>query len=226
MNICIIPARGGSKRIPKKNIIDFHGKPLIAYTIEAAINSGLFKDNIYISSDSRDILKVTDGYKGVKAIKRPKNISGDRAVLQDAVIHLLNNINAKNSDYLCMLQPNCPLRFGDDIRESYKIIKKGNANCLVSVVDYCWLKPFWAVQEKNGKLDFFFGRKYLVDSKKLPQNIYCPSGAVIWVKISNFLIEKKFYGKNLVKYEIPFERGVDIDTYKDLELARKLYKII
>lgn len=220
-NICIIPARGGSKRIPKKNIIDFHGKPLIAYTIEAAINSGLFMDNVYISSDSPDILREADKYKDIQKIVRPGNISGDGATLEDAAIHLLSNARAEKFDYLCLLMPNCPLRTSEDILASYKIIKKNKANCLMSVVDYCWLYPFWALEEKNKRLDFFFGKKYLVDSKKLPKNIYCPSGAVRWVKISNFLKEKKFYGKDLVKYEIPFERGVDIDTYKDLELAKK-----
>jgi CMP-N-acetylneuraminic acid synthetase len=120
--------------------------------------------------------------------------------------------------------PNCPLRVSKDILASYKIIKNTKANCLISVVDYHWLYPFWAMQERNKRLDFFFGKKYLIDSKNLPQNIYCPSGAVRWVKVNNFLREKKFYGKSLVKYEIPFERGVDIDTYKDFELAKNFYK--
>ncbi|MBI3046056.1 MAG: acylneuraminate cytidylyltransferase family protein [Candidatus Harrisonbacteria bacterium] len=222
-NICLIPARGGSKRIPKKNIVDFHGKPMIAHTIEAAIKSGLFGDSIYISSDSEEILNAADSYKGVKKILRPAEISGDKASLEDVTAHLLKNVKTK-FDYLCLLMPNCPLRNSEDVKKSYEILRKLKKNCLMSVVDYYWLYPFWALEEKNGRLDFFFGKKYLVDSKKLPK-VYCPSGAVRWVKVANFLKEKKYYGKDLGKYVIPFERSVDIDTFEDLELAKKLFKI-
>ena len=225
-NICIIPARGGSKRIPKKNIVDFYGKPLIAHTIEAAVKANLFGDDIYVSSDSEEILATVDNYKdkGVKKILRPASLSGDNATLEDASIHLLETVD-KDFDYLCMLMPNCPLRNEEDIKASFKLIVKNKVNTLMSVTDHYWLEPFWALEEKDGSLDFFFGRKYLTDSKKLPK-VYCPSGAVRWVKANNFLKEKKYYGKDLIKYVIPFERGADIDTYDDLELAKKLYKIL
>ena len=228
-NICIIPARGGSKRVPNKNIIDLGGKPLIAHTIEAAIHSGLFGNNIYVSSDSEKILKVADKYPGVQKIKRPKNISGDKASLVDAVLHLLKNTGSKNDDgkfdNLCMLPANCPLRNALDIKNAHLTFGKTGTNTLMSVVAYHWFYPFWALQEKDAHLDFYFGKKYLKDSKLLPKNIYCPIGAIYWVKIANFLREKKFYGKDLVKYEIPFERSVDIDTFEDLEMARKFYRL-
>jgi N-acylneuraminate cytidylyltransferase len=124
-----------------------------------------------------------------------------------------------------MLMPNCPLRNEVDIKESFKLIVDKKVNTLMSVIDYYWLYPFWALEEKNGCLDLFFGKKYLIDSKKLPK-VYCPSGAVRWVKVDNFLKEKKYYGKDLAKYVIPFERSVDIDNFEDLELAKKLYKIV
>ena len=222
-NICLIPARGGSKRIPEKNMIDFFGKPLIAYTISAAKRSKLFGTDIYVSSDDEEILKIAKHY-GVKALKRPAEISGDRASLEEATIHLLNSLD-KKFDYLCLLLPNCPLRAAEDIRQSWKIILKTKADCLMSVLEYYWLNPFWVMREKNDRLSMFFGKKYLIDSKKLPKNVYCPTGAVRWVKVNNFLKEKKYYGKNLAKYVIPFERGADIDDYGDLALAKKLYKL-
>jgi len=223
-NICLIPARGGSKRIPKKNIIDFCGKPLIAHTIEVAMKSKLFKE-IYISSDSEEILKISSRYK-VQQIKRPTKLASSNALLENVTLHLLNNI-PDNFDYLCLLMPNCPLRLQKDIKKSYQKLIKSKANCLMSVVDYHWLNPFWAMQEKNNHLKMLFGNKYFVNNfQKLPQDVYCPTGVVRWVKISNFLKEKKYYGKDLIKYEVPFERAVDIDTYKDLELAKKFYKIL
>ena len=224
-NICLIPVRGGSKRVPKKNIVDFYGKPLITYTIEVAVKSNIFESNIYVSSDSEDILNIANSYDNVQKILRPKKISGDNATLIEVMIYFLKNIEQK-FDYLCLLQANCPLRNAEDIKKSYDIILKSNANCLLSVVDYYWLYPFRALEEKDGYLQHFFSEKYAKDSKKFPKNIYCPTGAITWVKISSFLKEKKIYGKKLIKYEIPFERSVDIDTYKDLELAKKIYKII
>lgn len=223
-NICIIPARGGSVRIPKKNIIDFFGKPLLAYTIEAAKRSKLFGNNIYVSSDDKEILKISSRFNNIKTIVRPQELCQDKATLEGVVLHALDVVD-KKFDYLCLLMPNCPFRNAADIRDSRQFLIKSKANCLMSVVDYYWLHPFWALQEKDNDLKFFFGNKYLVDSKKLPSPLYCPTGAVRWVKVVNFLKEKKFYGKNLKKYEIPFERSVDIDTYKDLVLAKKLFKI-
>lgn len=222
-NICIIPARGGSKRIPNKNIVDFHGKPLLAYATAAAKQSRLFGKNIYVSSDSPQILKLAKKF-GVQAIKRPKRLASDSATLEDTAIHLLKTLNTK-FDYLCQLMPNCPLRSAADVRKSFAIIKKSKTGSVISVTAYNFLYPFWAMEEKNGLLKFIFGKKYVVDSKKLTRNVYCPSGAVWWVKVKNFLKEKKFYGRKIAKYEMPLERAVDIDTYEDLRLAEKLWKI-
>lgn len=224
MNICLIPARGGSKRIPRKNIIDFHGKPLIAYTIEAAVKSGLFGEHIYVSSDSEEILQVAASY-GAKAIRRPADISGDEATLESATIHLLNEVSSDNFENLCLMMANCPLRTAEDVAGSYKQFVESGANTLMSVMPYGWLYPFWALQEQDGKLTPFF-KEFFVDSKSLPKDIYCPSGAIRWVKVDNFLSEKKYYGQNLAKYILPFERGADIDTYEDLELAKKLYPLV
>lgn len=224
-NICLIPARGGSKRIPKKNIVDFHGKPLLFYTIQAAKNSGLFGDNIYVSSDSEEILKVASS-NGVKALKRPAEFSGDTASLEGVTNHLIREVGLSSFDHLCLMMPNCPLRTGEDVAASYSSLIEAKSNCLMSVLKYEWLYPFWALQEKNGTLSPFFGKKYFIDSKLLPKDIYCPSGAIRWVRISNFVKEKTYYGKRLTKYVLPFERGADIDTYEDLELAKKLYPLV
>ena len=222
-NICIIPARGGSKRVPKKNIVNFHGRPLLAYTIEAAVKSRLFGRHIYVSSDADDILRVAKKY-GAQPIKRPSDIAGDHASLEDVATHLLSNIDLK-FDNLCLLMPNFPLRNAVDVKESYKTFLEAKADCLMTVTDYQWLTPFWATQERQGIIHFFFGRKYLIDSKLLPKNIYALADAVRWVRLANFLKEKKFHGKKVIKHEIPFERSIEIDDYKNLELAKKLYKI-
>lgn len=224
--VCIIPARGGSKRVPKKNIIDLMGKPLLAYSVEAAKNSGMFGEHIYVSSDSDEILSVGERY-GAKPIRRPEEHSHDTAGLEGVTLHFLSEVGAENFDHLCMLMPACPLRTGEDIAESHKQFLEKGGSCLMSVIDYQWLHPFWALQEnEDGGLDWFFGKKYLIDSKLLPQHVYCPSGAVRWVEVQTFLQEKAFYGKKVTKYVIPFERGVDIDTFADLEMAKKFHPLV
>ena len=225
-NICIIPARGGSKRLPKKNIVDFFGKPLLAYTIEAALGSKLFGNDIYVSSDAEEILAVARAYPGIQCVKRPQAISGDEATLEDACLHLLDSLPERQFELLALLMPNCPLRTSEDVVASHRQFCGADAQCMISVIDYHWLYPFWALQETNNRLTHFFGKQYLIDSKNLPQDVYCPSGAVWWVRVDNFRKEKKFYGAELMKYEIPFERGVDIDTHRNLALAKKFHPLV
>ncbi len=224
MNICLIPARGGSKRIPKKNIVDFMGKPLIAYTIEAAKESGVFGEHIYVSSDSDEILEVAKQY-GAQAVKRPEEHATDTAGLDGVTLHLLETVGADKFDSLCMLMPNCPLRTAEDIKNSFKEFCDTKAKSMMSVLDYQWLYPFWALVERNNTLEFFFGKEYLTDSKNLPK-VYCPSGAIRWVNVPNYLVEKAYYGKEISKFILPFEHGIDIDTYEDLEMAKKLYPLV
>ncbi|MSR71060.1 MAG: acylneuraminate cytidylyltransferase family protein [Candidatus Taylorbacteria bacterium] len=221
-NICIIPARGGSGRIPKKNIIDFHGKPLIAYTIEAALQSKLFGEHVYVSSDSEEILAVAKQY-GAKCMLRPQKIAQDDSPMEKTIFHTLDEVK-EDFDYVCMLFPNFPLRTEDEIISSFDELRKQNANALMTVTDFQWLTPFWAMHEGKNGLDFFFGRKYLIDSKKLPK-VYALADAVRWLSVPYFKKVKKFYGKGVIKFEIPFERSIEIDDYKNLELAKKLYHI-
>ncbi len=225
-NICLIPARGGSQRVLQKNIVDFHGKPLLGYTIEAALGSGLFGEHIYVSSDSDTILQAAVSYPGVKIVRRPSELSEDGASLESVTLHLLREVASAEFADLCLLMPSCPLRTEEDVRASYEQFMKSGAACLMSVSAYNWLYPLWALQERDGELLPFFGKEYFTASKLLPQNVYCPSGAVRWVRVENFLEEKSYYGKGLAKFVLPFERGADIDTYEDLELAKKLYPLV
>ena len=123
-----------------------------------------------------------------------------------------------------MLFPVFPLRTYEEIVGSFNEIVKLKANALMTVTDYQWLTPFWAMHEGPEGLDFFFGRKYLIDSKKLPK-VFALADAVRWLAYPNFIKEKKFYGKDVKHFVIPFERSIEIDTYEDLELAKKLFTI-
>ena len=147
---CIILARGGSKGIPKKNIIDFCGKPLIAWTILQALGAKEVTD-VWVSSDSDEILEVGEKY-GAQSIKRPTEISGDTATSESGWLHALEVIEEKttNLDWILAPQVTSPLRSTDDIRNGLEIVKSGKFGSLFS----CSIAEdlfFW--EESSGNLD-------------------------------------------------------------------------
>jgi len=151
--LALIPARGGSKGIPGKNIKKFNNKPLIYWTINNCLNNHLI-DDVYVSSDSEDILNIAIKYKA-KIIKRPKNISGDKASSESAVLHAINNIN-KKYDYVVLVEPTNPLKKNEDIDRALKKMKKENLDSLFSatqLIDFM----FW---KKDNKIYKSFNYNY------------------------------------------------------------------
>ena len=137
MNIvCIIPARGDSKEIVDKNIIDFCGKPLLAWSIEQALSSSYIK-SIYVSSDSNQILSISERY-GARSIKRPKEIARDESTSEEALIHAITQIEKNTNeriDFVVFLQGTSPLRDSSDIDSAIDIFIKDNLDSLFSVCD-------------------------------------------------------------------------------------------
>ena len=121
MNIAIIPARGGSKRIPLKNIKDFNGKPIIAYSIEKAIESGLF-DKVVVSTDSEKIAKVAEDFGAEIPFLRPPEISDDFTNINKVISHTLNNIDTDNYNFACCIFATSPLLMIKDLKKSYELI--------------------------------------------------------------------------------------------------------
>lgn len=212
-NLCIIPARGGSKRLKDKNIYPLLGKPLITYTIESALKTLLF-NRIIVSTDSEKIKKISEKYK-VEVIKRPKKLSGDKVKTESVIFHVLKKIK-EEFDYIFLLQPTSPLRDAEDIRKAFKKIKKEKADFLVSVTDF--EKPFtWAIVKKGKYYDFYF-------QKNFRKKLYLPNGAIFIARYKSFLKEKTFYGKKLTIYYMPKKKSVDIDTIYDLKYAEVILK--
>lgn len=212
--LCIIPARGSSKRLKNKNIYPLLGKPLILYTIEEALKSGIF-EKIVVSTDSEEIKKISLE-KGIIVIERPKKLSGDRAKTISAVFHVLKKLK-EEFDYIFLLQPTSPLRDKEDILRAFDKMKREKADFLVSVTDF--EKPFkWAIYKKNKFFDFYF-------SKKFRKKLFIPNGAIFIAKYKALLKEKTFYGKKLTIYYMPKEKSVDIDTLYDLKYTEIILKL-
>ncbi len=222
--IALIPARGGSKRIPNKNIVPFFGHPLLAYTIAAAINSYLF-DKVIVSTDDPLIATIAQWYNA-EYLLRPSNLATDRASLVDVANHLLDNLEQQNIpvDALCQLMPNCPLKTSQDIIKHYNLFNSNQRSFQISVVNYRGVYPHWALQKnERGEGNWVFGSQYLIPSQELGK-VYCPTGAIWWVKAQDFKKQKAFYGNPFYLELIDANRGIDIDEKEDLELAEILVR--
>lgn len=215
-NIAIIPARGGSKSIPRKSIIDFAGKPLLAWTIEQAIASS-FIDEVYVTSDSKDILKIAADY-GAKIIQRPRNISSDTASSESALLHALSQLR-ENIDYIVFLQATSPLRKSDDIDNAIRKIIKDKADSLLSLTEaqeFVWRKS-------KGKINSVtFDYKNRRRHQEL-EKIYYENGSIYVFKPKILQKYKNRLGGKITEYIMqPWQRA-DIDDYLSFEWCQWLY---
>ncbi len=219
--IAVIPARGGSKRIPGKNIHPLAGKPLIAYSIEAALGSELF-DRVIVSTDDEEIADVARLSGAEVPFLRSSQISDDMTPVSVVTADALERLDPDGSEYcvVAQLMPNCPLRTAQDVVSSQKQFIETGADSQISVVRYGWQNPWWAMKRSPGsfELEALFPREMTARSQDLPE-LFCPTGAIWWGKTSVIRQQKTFHIPTRSGWEIPWERGIDIDTLDDLELA-------
>lgn len=222
--IAVIPARGGSKRIPKKNIIDFMGKPLIAWTIEAALKAKLF-DRIVISTDSIEISDVGKEY-GIEVPFLRNSKNDDVSSVSEATLVAIEQAEAfynEKYDVVVQLMANAPLRDENDIRTQYEYFVKSNNAFQVSSFKFGWMNPWWAFKIKSdGDYEWMLKEGFGKRSQDL-DDLYCPTG-VIWIaKVEQLKRNQSFYGPGMSFCEINWKHAVDIDNYEDLEFAKALY---
>lgn len=221
--IAVIPARGGSKRIPKKNIKPLLGKPMIGYTIEAALESGLFQ-RVIVSTDSPEIAKVSEQLGAEVPFMREPAIADDITPVSAATLDALNKVDPEGNkyDYICQLMANCPMRDADDIRSSFSNLKKHKAGAQISVTKYGWLNPWWAMEMDSGKpLKPVFEAKLKERSQDLAP-LFCPTGAVWWATCNTLRQEGTFHTKDKIGFELNWKNAVDIDDYEDWDMAEFL----
>ena len=222
--IAVITARSGSKGLKDKNILDLAGKPLIAWTIEAAIESAQF-ERIIVSTDSPTYKAISEKF-GAEVIMRDKELASDSASSFDVLKNLLEKHIKIDFDYFVLLQPTSPLRNGKHIREacsafetkfdeynfSASVSKSKYSNDLIKTIE-------GDLSMKNFDADFS-------DYKRQSFDFYHPNGAIFMAKPSEYLKQKHFFGRKSLAYIMNEEDSVDIDSVIDLELARLLiYKM-
>ncbi len=219
-NIAIIPARSGSKRIPDKNIIDFWGKPMIAWTIEAAIKSNKFS-RVLVSTDSEKIAKIARDF-GAEVPFLRKSFSDDISPVSVATTHALEQAEAnwkQEFSHVVQLMANCPLRTSRDISNALKSFSKGNRNFQISCFKFGWMNPWWSFRlGKFGDATPMFPEKKTYRSQDL-EDLYCPTGSIWIAKAKRLKETQNFYSTETVFEPINWKSAVDIDDYEDLEFA-------
>lgn len=214
--LCIIPARGGSKRIPHKNIIPLCGKPLISYSIECAKKIKIF-EKIIVSTDDNNIAQISLKYGGEVPFLRPENISADDSTPISLITHVLKYFNNDRFDAVVYLQPTSPLRTENQIQDCLKLFEETNADTLTTVKkveDH----PYWTMTIQNGELNPFFTKNHIqLDRKQLP-DCYIENGAIYIIKIDT-INKGLFYGKKVIPFIMDRKTSLDIDNPDDLLLA-------
>ena len=218
--LAIIPARGGSKRLPNKNILDLNGKPLIAWSIEAAKKLKKI-DDIVVTSDSEKILNIAKEYN-VKAIKRPDFLASDTATTFDAIKHAIVTLDDKY-EYIVLLQPTSPLRNEKHIDGAIELLEKKNADAVISV---CEMEhsPLWSnTLPENLDMSNFLRDEVKNKRSQDLDKYYRLNGAIYICKTDRLLKEKTFFIKDKIyAYIMDRKSSVDIDDKIDFKLAKVL----
>jgi CMP-N-acetylneuraminic acid synthetase len=218
--IAIIPARGGSKRIPKKNIINFQGQPMISWTIQAALDSGCFEE-VLVSTDSEEIANIAIIAGASVPFLRNEN-ADDFVPVSHATISALKQAETHwqtNFSEVVQLMPNCPLRNAEHIRDAIRHFIEQKIDYQISCFRFGWMNPWWAVS-----LDDDFLPKHIFSDAKMKRSqdldqLYCPSGA-IWIARRDSLLEAEtFYGPGHRFFPMKWEAAVDIDDMDDYRMA-------
>ena len=211
----IIPARGGSKRIPNKNIKDFSGKPLIAWTIEAAKKS-IYIDKLILSSDNLDIIDVAKKYDCEVPFIRDSKLARDNTTCFDVIVDIINKF--PDYDYIIILQPTSPLRTTEDIDNAVELCLNNLYKSCVSVTEVNQNPNLMYSINTKGKLDKFSSEQVCLISQNLSK-LYHLNGAIYLNKISNLMKFKEFVNRESVAFIMPEERSIDIDTEFDFKIA-------
>lgn len=223
ISLAVIPARGGSRRIPRKNIVDFRGRPLIAWTIEAARESGCFAD-VLVSTDDAEIAEIARSCGAAAPFLR-RNNSDDQAPSSLATIEAL----AQYADWsggmpavVAQLLPTCPLRGASLVRDAFADFAAHDADFLLSCTDFGPLNPWWAATlDADGCPRPLFPEAMTKRSQDLPP-VFMPSGAIWLARVPALLAARSFYGPGHRYWPMDWLAGFDIDTPEDLAIARAL----
>lgn len=223
--IAIITARGGSKRIPKKNIKEFYGKPMLAYAIEAAKGAEIF-DEVMVSTDSEEIAEVAKKYGASVPFMRSEKTSNDFATTYDVLEEVLAEYKKSGQEFdsVCCIYPCVPFLSAKSLKDAYKTMKKAEVDAIQPVCSYP-APVEWAMRLKDGLLFPDAPEKLKIRSQDL-QNAYFDAGMFYFCKTEVLLREKTLVPAKTAGYVIDESECQDIDTPDDWKMAEIKYKML
>lgn len=219
--LCVIPARRGSKRVPLKNLRRLHGKPMLAYTVQAASGSGIFAD-VFVSTEDPEIAEVASSL-GAIVHRRPEALAGDLVSATDVCLDVEESLRAAGNvhDVIVCLQPTSPLRNAEDVRNSWERFVESRADYLVSTTPIDPHYFHWALIQRQHGWGMYFEDQYLQERPLLPA-VHRPNGAIKIGRVGPLRSTRNFFGAPLGTYPMPDERSVHVGEPLDFELAEFL----
>ena len=221
MNVCVIPARGGSKRIPRKNIRPFAGKPIIAWSIETALASGCF-DEVVVSTDDPAIIDVAIRYGATAPFIRPPELAGDYVATLPVVTHAIDQMPECHDGMICCLYPTAPLLSIDDLLRGSELIRESEADFVCSVTSYDY--PIQRALSVDGT-----GFLRMIDDSQLStrtqdlEEVWHDAGQFYFGFGSSWINATQIFSENTVPLVLKRSNVVDIDTIEDWDLAEAIF---
>lgn len=225
-NLALITARGGSKRILKKNIKNFNGKPIIYYSINAAINSKIF-DYVMVSTDDKEIAKISKQFGAKVPFYRSKKNSDDYSTTSDVIIEVLNELKKINLEFdnVCCIYPTAPFISDEILSFSGKFFEKEDLDSITPITKFSF--PIWRGFKLNSdnSIEYLWPENELKRSQDLT-TAYHDAGQFYFLKISSFLDQKKLIMKKNKAIILPEDKVQDIDTIEDWKIAELKYSLL
>jgi N-acylneuraminate cytidylyltransferase len=220
--IAIIPARGGSKGIPQKNLAEINGRSLVIIAINAALQSGVI-DSIVVTSDDTSILEIAEK-SGAIAIRRPVEFATDSAAIEDALIHAINQYSLSHPEpqVVVLLQPTSPLRKASTIARALQVFNEHGCTGSVYGVTECEHHPFKALIANGNTLSPVREVEDLSRSRQTLPRAFRQSGSIYIVSSKEFQRSRSLFNHPVRWIEVDQDEALDIDTVSDLETARQI----
>lgn len=220
--ICVIPARGGSKRVPRKNIRILAGLPLIAHSIRAALASGCFA-RVVVSTDDEEIAAIARSHGAETPFTRDAALADEHAGTAEVIVDAVERLDAQDLPYVCCLYPTAPLIRPQDLRDSLARIVEARAYSLIPVSEFDFppLRAFTI--SGDGRVAFNWPQYALTRSQDLPHLVH-DAGAFYWLETRRFMQTRRLVGEDSIGWPVERLRAVDIDTEEDLRFAEALMR--
>lgn len=224
MKIAVIPARGGSKRIPQKNIRSFCGKPIIAYSIEAALQSKCF-DRVIVSTDDREIAEVAQSYGAEIPFMRPFELADDHTGTLPVIIHTIEwyKKQGEDSEWTCCIYATAPFLTACELQRGWQVLQDSGAEYAFSVTTFPFPIQRAVKITTMGRLEMFQPEQFNARSQDL-EKAYHDAGQFYWGKSSAFLLKTPLFSESAAPVLLPRHRVQDIDTLEDWERAELMFR--